>query len=48
MAKTWSDRWEDRAKASVLMAEINRLVPPADSDSDSDDQPDYYNSDPDY
>ena len=39
MAGTWSDRWEDRAKASVFMAEINRLVPPADSDSD--DHPDY-------
>ena len=39
MAETWSDRWEDRAKASVFMAEINRLVPPADSDSD--DHPDY-------
>ena len=39
MAGIWSDRWEDRAKASVFMAEINRLVPPADSDSD--DHPDY-------
>ena len=47
MAGTWSDRWEDRAKASVFMAELNRLIPPADSDSDSDDHP-YYNSDPDY
>ena len=46
MAETWSDRWEDRAKASVFMAELNRLIPPADSDSD--DHPDYYNSDPDY
>ena len=35
MAKEWSGRWEDRAKASVFMAEINRLIPPADSDSDS-------------
>ena len=35
MAKTWSGRWEDRATASVFMAEINRLIPPADSDSDS-------------
>ena len=35
MAATWSDRWEDRAKASVFMAELNRLIPPADSDSDS-------------
>ena len=47
MAGIWSDRWEDRAKASVFMAELNRLIPPADSDSDSDDHP-YYNSDPDY
>ena len=47
MAGTWSDRWEDRAKAGVFMAELNRLIPPADSDSDSDDHP-YYNSDPDY
>ena len=35
MAETWSGRWEDRATASVFMAEINRLIPPADSDSDS-------------
>ena len=48
MAEIWSDRWEDRAKASMFMAELNRLIPPADSDSDSDDHPDYYNSDPDY
>ena len=48
MAATWSGMWEDRAKASVFMAELNRLIPPADSDSDSDEHPDYYNSDPDY
>ena len=26
MAEAWSDRWEDRAKARVFMAEIIRIV----------------------
>ena len=34
MAETWSGRWEDRATASVFMAEINRLIPPPDPDED--------------
>ena len=34
LAETWSDRWEDRAKARVFMAEIDRLIPPPDPDED--------------
>ena len=34
MAETWSGRWEDRAKARLFMAEIDRLIPPAHSDED--------------
>ena len=34
LAETWSDRWQDRAKARVFMAEIDRLIPPPDPDED--------------
>ena len=35
VAEVWSNSWEDRTKARVFMAEINRLIPPPDSEAES-------------